>query len=206
MEKLTKRPLNTQGKKREKNLQREDWVLFSMSRIFKIFIPAENLSKGVFINFLPGPSNKSSWTPQDRGILNMLGETTCIFSPAENEPGNYFAHPDGDRSKTDGNNQERRRILTLRAGGEKKGKSWHSREKQFWVKRQWKHKLPCMKPQAIRVPVVLWVDVPGHAAGHSHWWHGTEGIVHTSSDSHTHSGSSADTSYLKSLSDLLCCL
>lgn len=154
MEKLTKMPLNTQGNERQKNLQREDWVLFSMIRIFKIFIPAENLSKGGFINFLPGPSNKSSWTPQDRGILNMLGETTFIFRPAENEPGNYFAHPDGDHSKTDGNNQERRWILTLRAGGEKKGKPWHSREKQFCVKRQWKHKLLCTKPLAIRAPVV----------------------------------------------------
>lgn len=84
----------------------------------------------------------------------MLGDTTRIFRSAENEPGDYFAHPDGDHSKTDGNNQERRRILTLRAGGKEKGMSWHSREKQFCVKRQWEHKLPRMKPLAIRAPLV----------------------------------------------------
>lgn len=174
-----------------------------MIRILKIFTSAENFSKGGFINFLPRPSNRSSWTPQDRGILSMLGETTCLFRPAENEPGNYFAHPDGDCNKTDGNNQERRWILTLRAGGEKKGNSWHSREKEFCGKRQWKHRLPCTKPPAVGAPLLLRVDVSGHAARHRRWFHLTQGNVLTSSGSHCHQAALLTAPSFRAL--LICC-
>lgn len=133
----------------------------------------------------------------------MLGETTCIFRPAENESGKYFAHPDGDHSKTDGNNQERRWILSLRAGREKMGSlGTAGRGSSVWRD---SGNTNCFGWSHWHL-LFLWVDVSGHTVGHRGWLHLTEGNVRTSPDSHTHSSSSADSPYLKSLSDLLWCL